>query len=359
MALSVQYKIKSKVKEHHRKVRKEARKAHKLGLPIKSASKLTRIPNLFPGKTEMLEEQDLLKEIEKNRGKHSLITPQDIENLVTVESGENVIKAEEESVQKVQSKYDCKRELNLLVKSSDVIIEVLDARDPLSYRSKELEKKVHFDKDKRLVVVINKSDLVSADNADKWLKFIRRDIPTVLLSTVEGEVETKKSLDALFEIVTSITKDKEKVAVSLVGYPNTGKSAIVNLMKKRFLDVAKSKVLPCKEIQINKKTKLFDLCGTILSKNDTGPLMPKSSKSVEEVKTPLAVVDTIYNTIPHETLLELYEIASFDNVEEFLENVATSRNLKIRGGYADVERAARCVIEDVISGRIKFETPCE
>ena len=83
MTLKQKYKIQKKVREHHRKLRKEAKKAKRAGIPVKKASKISRIPNLYPRKREELEAQDLRKELEKlSKKKNPLITKQDIENLV-------------------------------------------------------------------------------------------------------------------------------------------------------------------------------------------------------------------------------------------------------------------------------------
>ena len=83
MTLKQKYKIQKKIREHHRKLRKEAKKAKRAGIPVKKSSKISRIPNLYPKKREELEAQDLRKELEKlAKKKNALITKQDIENLV-------------------------------------------------------------------------------------------------------------------------------------------------------------------------------------------------------------------------------------------------------------------------------------
>ena len=83
MTLKQKYKIQKKIREHHRKLRKEAKKAKRSGIPVKKVSKITRIPNLYPRKKEELEAQDLRKELEKlSKKKKALITKQDIENMV-------------------------------------------------------------------------------------------------------------------------------------------------------------------------------------------------------------------------------------------------------------------------------------
>ena len=88
MTLKQKYKIQKKVREHKRKLRKEARKAKKAGLPVKKPSKVTRIPNLYPKKQIEIESQDLRKELEKMANKkNSVITHQDIENMVKESTG--------------------------------------------------------------------------------------------------------------------------------------------------------------------------------------------------------------------------------------------------------------------------------
>ena len=83
MTLKQKYKIQKKIREHHRKLRKEAKKAKRAGIPVKKSSKISRIQNLYHKKREELEAQDLRKELEKlAKKKNALITKQDIENLV-------------------------------------------------------------------------------------------------------------------------------------------------------------------------------------------------------------------------------------------------------------------------------------
>lgn len=100
-------------------------------------------------------------EIEKNRDKHRLITKDDVNAMVVEDKGIEVIQEKEDIVSHGdKSKYDAKRELNTLISKSDIVIEVVDARDPFAYRSKELESNVMKSKEKKLVLIINKVDLV-------------------------------------------------------------------------------------------------------------------------------------------------------------------------------------------------------
>lgn len=136
-------------------------------MPVKSAGKVTRIPNSYPEKrqlVEMEEELSLLKEIEKT--KNPGVSKKELEQIVLDGGNANVIthaddekEFNKENVKK--SKNEAKRELNEIINKSDFIVEVIDARDPLAYRSKGLENNVLKNKEKRLILLLNRADLVS------------------------------------------------------------------------------------------------------------------------------------------------------------------------------------------------------
>ena len=158
------YKVQKKVKDHHRKLKKMAKKSANLGTSTSSLKKTTRIPNLFPSKMEMIEEQDAQRHYEAlmKATKNKEISEDDISKLV-MEGDHQVIqqKIEEDFADfRNLPKSEFKRRLNQMVIMSDICIEVIDARDPINFRSKELEKNVVKNK-KKLVILLNKCDLVS------------------------------------------------------------------------------------------------------------------------------------------------------------------------------------------------------
>ena len=127
---------------------------------------MTRIPNSFPQKRQLLEideEMSLLKEIEKT--KNPGVSKKELDQLVLDGGNANVIiqpkdDADTQNEYRKKSKNEAKRELNDLISKSDYVIEVIDARDPLNSRSKGLEKNVLKNKDKKLIILMNKSELV-------------------------------------------------------------------------------------------------------------------------------------------------------------------------------------------------------
>lgn len=153
------------MREHHRKLKKLAKKNEKMSSSASGLKKTTRIPNLFPNKAEMLEEQESQKHFEAllKAQKKNEITQEDINRLVVESDDYKVIREKIEQFDeqnKKVSKSEYKRRLNQMIAMSDICIQVVDARDPFNFRSKELENNVVKNK-KKLVILLNKVDLVS------------------------------------------------------------------------------------------------------------------------------------------------------------------------------------------------------
>jgi nuclear GTP-binding protein len=66
-----------------------------------------------------------------------------------------------------------------VIEASDVVIEVLDARDPEGCRSEEIEQEA-LKQNKKILTILNKIDLVPPQNARMWQKYLRREYPCVL-----------------------------------------------------------------------------------------------------------------------------------------------------------------------------------
>lgn len=157
--------MQKKVREHHRKLKKLAKKSAQLGTGTSTLNKTTRIPNLFPNKPEILEQWENEKHLEAllKAQKKNEITKEDIDRLVVESNDYKVIKAqieENEQNTKKLSKSEIKRFLNQTIAASDVCIVVIDARDPFNFISKELENNIVKNK-KKLIFLLNKADLVS------------------------------------------------------------------------------------------------------------------------------------------------------------------------------------------------------
>jgi nuclear GTP-binding protein len=187
VTLKQKHKVLKKVKEHHKKKAKDAKK---LGLHRKPrVEKDPGIPNDWPFKEQelkalevrrarALEEIEQKKEARKERAKKRKLGLVDDEDTKT--EGETI-----EDLPKVVNVRDNSerafyKELVKVIELSDVILEVLDARDPLGTRCTDMERMVmQAGPNKHLVLLLNKIDLVPREAAEKWLMYLREEFPAV------------------------------------------------------------------------------------------------------------------------------------------------------------------------------------
>lgn len=157
--------------------------------------------------------------------------------------------------------------LRKVVDKADVILHVLDARDPMGTRSKAIEEMVATHMNKRIVFVLNKSDLVPKEILQQWVAYLRRIHPTVLfksntqqqrdnLSRDTGKVsksddvgDTSHAVGAeeIIQLLKNYARNGNAsssgshsiISVGVVGFPNVGKSSFINsLLRRRVVSVS-------------------------------------------------------------------------------------------------------------------------
>ncbi|KAI3449878.1 hypothetical protein Pfo_006543 [Paulownia fortunei] len=402
--LRKKYKIIRKVKEHHKKKAKEARK---LGLDKKpKVEKDPGIPNDWPFKEQELKalearRQRAIQELEDKKAarkeraqkrKLGLLEDEEMkeqssvgEERVTDDSG--ITTRNRDNLERAFYK-----ELVKVIEASDVILEVLDARDPLGTRCVDMEKMaMKSGTEKHLVLLLNKIDLVPREAVEKWLKYLREELPTVAFkcSTQEqksnlgwksapkaGKTRKAGKADNLLqtsdclgaETLINLLKNysrsheiKKSITVGVIGLPNVGKSSLINSLKRsHVVNVGATPGLTrsMQEVQLDKNVRLLDCPGVVMLKsaeNDSSVAL-RNCKRIEKLDDPVGPVKEILKLCPDRVLVTLYKIPSFDSVDDFLQKVATVRGKLKKGGIVDVDAAARIVLHDWNEGKIPYYT---
>ncbi|CAD6994794.1 unnamed protein product [Ceratitis capitata] len=400
----LKHKIEKKVREHTRKVRRETKKNPKKG---SKKQKLIQIPNICPFKEDILKEVEEAKkrqEEERNRRREAFKKQRNdnkiknLQDLVEdaavrseVHSSTNLDSIVDEKAystggNKEQSLKQYFKEFKKVIQNADVILEVVDARDPLGTRCSEVEQAVRSSPgNKRLVLILNKADLVPRENLNSWIRYFRRFGPVTAFkaSTQDqssklgrrklNQTKTEKAMqgsvcvgaELLMSMLGNYCRNKgikTSIRVGVVGIPNVGKSSIINsLTRGKTCSVGCTpgitKVM--QEVELDSKIKLIDCPGIVFTnfgKANTEAVVLKNAQRVGDVKDPFTVAESVLKRASKDYFCKLYDITEYDSFEEFFAKKAARMGKFLKKGVPDVVAAARSVLNDWNSGKIKYCT---
>lgn len=263
-----------------------------------------------------------------------------------------------ENIRKQRKKYPALAKE--VVNASDIVLQVLDARFIEETRNKEIEKYITKRK-KQIIFVLNKSDLLLKKDKEK-LKDIS---PYVFVSakTRKGSKDLRKRIRIESKKILKPASDTGKISIGVVGYPNTGKSSLINMLigKKKAgtgADAGFTKGL--QKLNLSEDLQLIDSPGIIPEKEYSNIKSEKiarhtkvGGRSYSQVKNPELVVADIMKS--HKGILEKhYKIKAKDNSERLLEELGKSKGFFKKGGIVDEDKTARFILKEWQTGKIKI-----
>lgn len=246
----------------------------------------------------------------------------------------------------------------------DVVIEVLDARIPLSSQYPDIEK---FLREKPRLILLNKSDLADFEQTQKWVKTIKEKTSCPVIATSANDnKDLSKILNKVIElgqprIIALVKKGllPRAVRVMVVGMPNVGKSSIINKLIKKAKTKTGAKAGVTRDqqwVRINPKVDLLDTPGIIPLKQEDQDKAYKLAfvDSIGEHAYDVEAVATIFirdiEKVYPNLIKNYYKLEETE--ETTIDNIALKRNWIIQGGRADTKRCAQNILNDFRVGRL-------
>ena len=272
-----------------------------------------------------------------------------------------------------------KRQILEDLKLIDVIVEVLDARIPISSQNPDIKE---YSKNKKRVVVLNKSDLADENETNKWIKYFKeKGIPAISVDCNSG-----KGVNEVIRAVKEVAKEEQEkfsnkgrvgksIRIMILGIPNVGKSTFINkITKKKTAQVGnKPGVTRQKQwVKVDNEIELMDTPGILWPKFES-----------QEVGMNLAFTGTIKDDILEKTeiafellkfllnqynakVIERYKLEASkveeilsnkdsdenDNYLEILNIIAKKRGAILSGERIDYEKISGILLDEFRSGKL-------
>lgn len=258
------------------------------------------------------------------------------------------------------------RQLKEVLNLVDVVIEVRDARLPMSSGYNDIKKLLG---NKPRLLLLNKSDLVNNIDLDKWINKLNTiyQIPT-LKFIAKGSF----NIDNIIKQAIELSEDKIQSLMAkgllrrparaiVVGMPNVGKSSIINTLTKSTKTKTGAKAGVTRQqqwVRINPKLELLDTAGIIPTKQENQLQAAKLAivNSISENAYSAEDVAKIFLEISLQNKLYTDMIKTYykldDNVEITIDSIAKQRNWIKKNNEPDIERTASNILKDYRNGKI-------
>ncbi|KQK21675.1 nuclear/nucleolar GTPase 2 [Brachypodium distachyon] len=253
-------------------------------------------------------------------------------------------------------------ELYKVIDSSDVVVQVLDARDPMGTRCYHLEKHLKENaKHKHIVFLLNKCDLIPAWATKGWLRTLSRDYPTLAFHASINKSFGKGSLLSVLRQFARLRSDKQAISVGFVGYPNVGKSSVINTLRSKT--VCKVAPIPGETkvwqyITMTKRIFLIDCPGVVYQNNDSETdVVLKGVVRVTNLDDASEHIGEVLRRVKKEHLQRAYKIQDWADDNDFLVQLSKMSGKLLKGGEPDLTTAAKMVLHDWQRGKIPFFVP--
>ena len=266
-----------------------------------------------------------------------------------------------------------KRQMQEDIKLIDLVVEIVDARVPMSSRNPDIDE---LGKNKARLILLNKCDLADAAATDRWKAFFE----SKGYHVVAIDARNNKGMKAINNVINEacaekIARDRARgiknrpVRAMVVGIPNVGKSTFINSFAGRASAKTGNKpgVTKGKQwIKLNKGVELLDTPGILWPKFEDQTVGLRlafigsiKDDLIQQQELAMELLKYIVKLYPN-AIADRYGVDESQEAHEMLQSVAQNRNCIAKGGDLDYDKAALLIIDDYrngVIGRMDLEFP--
>jgi len=258
--------------------------------------------------------------------------------------------------------------IETIINKADIILEIIDARLPEISRNVNLEEMIEKH-GKKKIFIVNKSDLVSKEVVEKVTKELNDISPAIFVSST-NKLGFKLLRSKIYQLAYEINKTKDskeskyksKIVVGVVGYPNVGKSSVINALafsKKAPVSAKAGTTHGEQKINITEKIQVLDSPGVIpvLEQDEIrhgliGARNPNKINNLERLAETIIAMFLKHNKKAMEDFYKI-KIESTETYEILLEIGRKKGHLK-KGGEVEENRTSTAIIDDWQKGKLKL-----
>ena len=265
------------------------------------------------------------------------------------------------------------------LKLVDLVIELLDARIPISSQNPETKKLMA---DKKRIVILNKSDLADEKENIKWVnKFESQNIPAILCNsnTGEGIQKITSRIEKLMEEEKQKAEAKGRIGkiirVMIIGVPNVGKSSLINRMAQKTSAQVGNRPGVTRQkqwIRLSNNIELLDTPGVLWPRLDNQKVALNLAYTGTIKNEVLEDQDVAYNLLKYlieeyrqnviqryalrediiDAILHNKELEENEQIVEIMNYIGEKRGAIAKGNNIDLEKVSRIILDDFRSGNL-------
>lgn len=271
-----------------------------------------------------------------------------------------------------------RRQITEDLKLVDIVIELLDARIPISSQNPNI---AEITKNKKKIIVLNKCDLSDDTQNKKWIEYFKnKGLTAVLVDSNSGKgidnciKEIENIMKEELELQASKGRTGRRIKAMILGIPNVGKSSFINRIAKRTTANVGNKPGVTKQkqwIRINEKIELLDTPGVLWPKFESEEVALNlcfTGSIKEEILDKLEIAYKLTEFLLknyRKKLCDRYKItegfieetlaqeqSENVNIYEIMLEIGKKRGCIMSGGRVDEEKTARILLDEFKNGQL-------